>query len=586
MAVYQIARIQVRRGKLGVGTGIPPQLASGELAWAIDTQELYIGNGSVAEGAPAVGNTRLLTLNDLAAEGNVLELLQYAYRANDPTISTGINGSIIFRPIQSRLDDQVTSTDFGITGDGSTDDTAAIQNAIDQLFLNPNNYAYVDAGTASAVAAGASTRYTLNFAPGIYYITGTIYIPSYATIEGAGLGKTIFSFNPTAGSTDSVFQFVNDTSTIGNPATLSSGTASQQPRSIDMRNFSVKMPLGLNTGFQMNAVRDSLFENISFEGNTFNYTTYNSTSNGIVMDAVSSVWTCENNKFKNIKFKSLGTAAFLQKDILNNIFENCYINDCQSGFLLGTGITNTNLLGQQYGPRQTKIMNTKFYKVRKNAVVVAYGEYNLVKNCIMIDVGNNNAGNNFAVYPQVFFQTLNNSCDDIQSDRNDSLAVQTISNGTTPYIPEVSGNVIYTTSGIKRTTLSQANPAVQMCRLPVSTDYLGVPTGSIRYTIEYLFKSTTVALFTRKGTISISADIDQYYIESSDEYDFAGSDAGNTIATDLSFNAVFLDANSNVYTGAVGQTIKSIGIYYTNTLSNSDGRLNYSYTAESYYNIG
>ena len=64
MAVIQISRIQVRRGRANSGTGFP-QLASGELGWAVDTQELYIGNGSVAEGAPAVGNTRLLTVKDL-----------------------------------------------------------------------------------------------------------------------------------------------------------------------------------------------------------------------------------------------------------------------------------------------------------------------------------------------------------------------------------------------------------------------------------------------------------------------------------------------------------------------------------------
>ena len=45
MAVVQISRIQVRRGKKGVDN--LPQLASGELGWAIDTQEFYVGNGSV-----------------------------------------------------------------------------------------------------------------------------------------------------------------------------------------------------------------------------------------------------------------------------------------------------------------------------------------------------------------------------------------------------------------------------------------------------------------------------------------------------------------------------------------------------------
>jgi hypothetical protein len=81
MAVLQISRIQLRRGKKNEASGLP-QLASGEMAWAIDSQELYIGNGAVSEGAPAVGNTRLLTEND-----NILDLAeQYQYKVSDPDI--------------------------------------------------------------------------------------------------------------------------------------------------------------------------------------------------------------------------------------------------------------------------------------------------------------------------------------------------------------------------------------------------------------------------------------------------------------------------------------------------------------------
>ena len=63
MAVVQISRIQIRRGQKNQGAGLP-QLASGELGWAIDTRELYIGNGAVSEGAPTVGNTKVLTQYD------------------------------------------------------------------------------------------------------------------------------------------------------------------------------------------------------------------------------------------------------------------------------------------------------------------------------------------------------------------------------------------------------------------------------------------------------------------------------------------------------------------------------------------
>ena len=75
MAVVQISRIQIRRGQKNQGSGLP-QLASGELAWAVDTQELFVGNGAVAEGAPYVGNTKVLTEHD-----NLLDLIdQYVYK--------------------------------------------------------------------------------------------------------------------------------------------------------------------------------------------------------------------------------------------------------------------------------------------------------------------------------------------------------------------------------------------------------------------------------------------------------------------------------------------------------------------------
>ena len=59
MPIVQISRIQHRRGR---ATDLP-QLAAGELGWVIDEQRLYIGNGTVADGAPAVGNTEILTAN-------------------------------------------------------------------------------------------------------------------------------------------------------------------------------------------------------------------------------------------------------------------------------------------------------------------------------------------------------------------------------------------------------------------------------------------------------------------------------------------------------------------------------------------
>jgi hypothetical protein len=71
MAIVQISQIKHRRG---VSDNLP-QLASAELGWSVDTRQLYIGNGTLAEGAPEVGNTEILTeysqLPDVAAVQSV-----------------------------------------------------------------------------------------------------------------------------------------------------------------------------------------------------------------------------------------------------------------------------------------------------------------------------------------------------------------------------------------------------------------------------------------------------------------------------------------------------------------------------------
>ena len=57
MAIVQISRIQHRQG---LAENLP-QLAGGEFGWSLDTRQLFIGNGTLANGSPIVGNTEILT---------------------------------------------------------------------------------------------------------------------------------------------------------------------------------------------------------------------------------------------------------------------------------------------------------------------------------------------------------------------------------------------------------------------------------------------------------------------------------------------------------------------------------------------
>jgi hypothetical protein len=72
MAVTQISKIQIRRG---LQENLP-QLSSAEMGWSIDEQRLFIGNGTLAEGAPYTGITEILTAQSQYSELALIESLE------------------------------------------------------------------------------------------------------------------------------------------------------------------------------------------------------------------------------------------------------------------------------------------------------------------------------------------------------------------------------------------------------------------------------------------------------------------------------------------------------------------------------
>lgn len=174
MAVIQISRIQHRRGLAQDF----PQLASAELGWSIDTRRLFIGNGTLTEGAPTEGVTEILT-----EYTDILTLLRtYTYRgeAGGTVVQTGPSAlSPIVRTIQEKLDDFVSVRDFGALGDGSTDDTEAINRALTNLWPTAN---FADA---------YKQHRTLYFPAGVYLIQGDfIRIPPFVKLVGDGYYST------------------------------------------------------------------------------------------------------------------------------------------------------------------------------------------------------------------------------------------------------------------------------------------------------------------------------------------------------------------------------------------------------------
>ena len=176
MAIVQISRITQRKG---LTTDLPQPLAGAELGWAVDDRRLFIGNGTIEDGAPIVGNTEVLTeFSDILGFAT-----SYTYEgaAAGYTVQTGATvGSPVSQSIQRRLDSYAIVTDFGATGDGTTDDTAAINRALNQLYCREIN---------------PQIRRSLFFPAGTYIITDTINVPPYAKLYGEGSNSSIVNFN-------------------------------------------------------------------------------------------------------------------------------------------------------------------------------------------------------------------------------------------------------------------------------------------------------------------------------------------------------------------------------------------------------
>jgi hypothetical protein len=175
VAIVQVSRITQRKG---LEVDLPQPLAGAELGWATDQRRLFIGNGTLDEGAPVVCNTEILTeFSDLLAYTTA-----YTYKgeAAGYVVQTGPTaGDPISQSLQSRLDSYAIVTEFGAQGDGVTDDTEAINRAFNQLYCIQTN---------------PQVRRSLFFPAGTYIISNTLLIPAFAKLYGEGADHTIILF--------------------------------------------------------------------------------------------------------------------------------------------------------------------------------------------------------------------------------------------------------------------------------------------------------------------------------------------------------------------------------------------------------
>jgi hypothetical protein len=530
VAVVQISRIQVRRGQKNQGSGLP-QLASGELGWAIDTRELYIGNGAVSEGAPAVGNTKVLTEYD-----NIFTLADtYAYRENDPYIVTGADASTPHtRSLQDRLDDIVSVRSFGLTGLESQDATVKLQQALDQLYLN------------SATKGSEQSRVVLHLEPGIYKLTNTVYIPPHATIVGAGPEKTVIK---QTASDAPIFQTVNDSSTPGNPADDSSSTFINQARNIHISGMTLENT-GTGKGLILQSCRDSVFENIDIVG------TWEQGDSGFVakragleLNSLSGSVESSTNKFVNCKVTGFDYGVISDWDIDTNDFNKCEFNTLGYGVVFGETMS-LGSSGQLTGPVRNTFTKCIFKDIDRHALWINNGQYNTSANNQYISVGNEAGNEGQPVYSVIKFNNEGNNSNNDYFSRTEALSYNQSYIVNVPYIPEVEGPANVTWANEHTLNITSGSDTV-LFRLPQMVEQA--------FEIDYLLVSNNYEML-RTGTLYLVVDSRGETVEVSDEYHHNGDEL---YLDSIQFSAILVDADMD-------GTKETIEVKYTNTISGDD----------------
>lgn len=515
MAVVQISRIQVRRGQKNVGSGLP-QLASGELGWAIDTRELFIGNGSVSEGAPAVGNTKVLTEYD-----DLFRLADtYTYRADDSYILTGPNSSNpVRRTLQERLDDRVSIRSFGAKGDGVQVATVQIQTALDQLYLN------------SANKTSPQSRVELHFEPGEYLIDDTLYLPPNATLVGPGKGKAIIKQTV---ASKNVFQTINSTSTPGAPANDSTSTFNNQAKNIRIEGMTLELA-NAGKALVLQSCRDSQFVDVEFKGTWTAGDTIDTNTIGIEINSLSGSVESSNNDFAKCSVTGFAYGVLSNWDVNNNHWHDTSFGTLGYGIVFGETMTlGSAASGQSTGPVSNLVATCIFEDINRHGVWIENGNKNVTKGNKFYRVGCDGGTEEQPSYSVIKFAEATNRSVDNFFARTETLISGGISS-TVPYIPEVEGPATFGLNYENTITFGKLN-GTRLFRLPADTNQ--------SFDISYSLVSQSYGVI-RNGTLNITVDTrsNPENVQISDDFNFVGDES---YLDNYEFTHTFRDADSDL----------------------------------------
>ena len=522
MAIVQISRITQRKGL----QEDLPQLAGAELGWSIDERRLFIGNGTLEEGAPVVGNTEILT-----EFSDILYLVQdYIYSGQEATgytVQTGATpGTPVQLSLQNWMDQFATVKDFGAVGNGVADDTDAINRALYQLYCREVNPAI---------------RRSLFFPAGVYKVSGTIVVPPYATLVGEGPKNSIIQLTATSSAI-----YAMQTGDSLQQTGVNIGTnGAQPPISVTCENMAFASLKATDVAC-IDQATEFVFNQVEFIGPL---TTVDLTSAVADTSCVRFISTAANDthqiKFDNCTFSGCTYGMKTDQQVRGIDFTGSHFSTLYEGILV-----EPNPLGSAYDPRGIGVQSCDFDTIYARGIVFEV-ERNATAQNTFGDVGNHFGGVTQPYTSIIDFVSPNNiSVGDIfdRADQYATLYPRVNLNGTAS-IAFTNGQQLAMGPYVRESGLTATlNNNVTSPTAAFSYSELDVWTLNIDYSI---YRSTAY----RTGRITV----------------VLYNGAGALTYTD--------DYSENISTGitlTVSQTGSEIFVNYTSTNTGTSGSITYS----------
>jgi hypothetical protein len=519
LAIVQISRITNRKGR----SENLPQLAGAEFGWSTDSRQLFIGNGTLEDGAPVIGNTEILTeFSDILAFQT-----NYTYSGQAATgysVQTGPTPSTpISQSLQNWLDQFATVTDFGAAGDGVTDDTAAINRALFQLFCREVN---------------PQIRRSLYFPAGVYRITDTILIPPYATLYGEGPDNSVILLD--ASSIDYVARTADSKQQTG--ANIGTNSATP-PTYINVLNMGFESLDGTTDILFVQDATNCRFQNVNFFGplTTADLITDADATRGVGFDSTTEL-VCDQIVFDGCQFGGTTYAIETDNQVKGVTVTNSKLDTHFQGIVLGSG---TVVNGGATGFRMTSNL---FDNIYNNGIYLGNVQLNVSANNIFYDVANHFQGTTNPFAAVIYILSNNNASVGDMFERSQIYAV------TQPRV-DVTNSTSFgmdNTDNVQFGAYSLYNGVTETLINNTSSPATVITFSRPSFTVEYRIARGTAF---RRGTLTINF---------------------NPGGNDLIYNEDYTENATTGVTFSVTQIGPNALIKYITTATGVDATFNYS----------